>query len=176
MPLKKLTICVAGGGSWGTALAHMAASRGHATTMFMRRAEVCYAVNNLHENPAYLPGLRINKAVKASTDPSVLNAECVILAVPCQQQRAFPAGEDLDLHGAPVAAPQGGAYQSLCLRCPRPAGDLQRQTARFLPHVVLPVFSPLYSAARRWNSEKIWQNPSRRDILWQKREQERFAY
>ena len=89
MPFKKLTVCVAGGGSWGTALAHMAASRGHATTLFMRRSEVCDAVNNLHENPAYLPGLRINEAVKASTDPSVLGAECVILAVPCQQQRTF---------------------------------------------------------------------------------------
>ena len=44
MPLKKLTVCVAGGGSWGTALAHMAASRGHATTLFMRRSEVCDAL------------------------------------------------------------------------------------------------------------------------------------
>ncbi|MCR5256627.1 MAG: NAD(P)-dependent glycerol-3-phosphate dehydrogenase [Desulfovibrio sp.] len=89
MSLKKLTICVAGGGSWGTALAHMAASHGHRTTIYMRRPEVCHAVNTLHENPAYLPGLRISKAVQASTDPAVLDAECVILAVPCQQQRAF---------------------------------------------------------------------------------------
>ena len=89
MPRKVLDICVAGGGSWGTALAHMAAGRGHRTAIFMRRAEICHAVNTLHENPAYLPNMRIHRDVKASTDPSVLGAECVILAVPCQQQRAF---------------------------------------------------------------------------------------
>ena len=84
-----LDICVAGGGSWGTALAHMAASKGHAATIFLRRPEVCEAINLRHENPAYLPGLCLHPAVKATTDPASLGAGCIVLAVPCQQQRAF---------------------------------------------------------------------------------------
>ena len=51
-----LSFCVAGGGSWGTALAHLAASNGHDVTLYLRNAAVCDAINTKHENPAYLSG------------------------------------------------------------------------------------------------------------------------
>lgn len=59
------------------------------TTLFLRNAEVCSAINNDHENPRYLPGLKLHPAVRASTNPSALSARLVILAIPCQQQRDF---------------------------------------------------------------------------------------
>lgn len=61
-----LSFCVAGGGSWGTALAHLAASNGHDVTLYLRNAAVCDAINTKHENPAYLSGCPIHPAVRAS--------------------------------------------------------------------------------------------------------------
>ncbi len=82
-------ICVAGGGSWGTALAHLAASKGLNVTIFLRDSKVCQAIVRDRENPRYLPGVRLHPGLRADTDPGVLDACAVILAVPCQQQRAF---------------------------------------------------------------------------------------
>ena len=45
------TITVAGGGSWGTALAHLLAVRGHRTRLWLRDAAVAEAINTRHENP-----------------------------------------------------------------------------------------------------------------------------
>lgn len=89
MESTKQNICVAGGGSWGTALAHLACLNGHDVTLWLRDEAVCSAISTLHENPRYLPGLALHPALKATTDLKVLNAPVVILAIPCQQQRAF---------------------------------------------------------------------------------------
>ena len=84
-------ICVAGGGSWGTALAHVAACAGHNTTIYLRDPNVCRAIEEEHVNPRYLPGMTINCSVHASTLPQALEADIIILAIPCQQQRAYLA-------------------------------------------------------------------------------------
>ena len=98
-----LSFCVAGGGSWGTALAHLAASNGHDVTLYLRNATVCDAINTRHENPAYLSGCAIHPAVRASVDPDVLSAPFVILAIPCQMQRAFlTANRDRFAKGAVI--------------------------------------------------------------------------
>ena len=39
------TICVAGGGSWGTALAHLLAANGYDTCLWLRDAAVAESVN-----------------------------------------------------------------------------------------------------------------------------------
>ncbi|MDO5537039.1 MAG: NAD(P)H-dependent glycerol-3-phosphate dehydrogenase [Desulfovibrionaceae bacterium] len=85
-------VCVAGGGSWGTALAHLAASRGHAVTLYLRDRAVCDDINTIHENRHYLAGLPLHPAVRATTDPrdpDALASPLLVLAVPCQHQRAF---------------------------------------------------------------------------------------
>ena len=63
------TITVAGGGSWGTALAHLLAVRGHRTRLWLRDAAVAGAINSRHENPRYLPGLALHPGLEAGTDP-----------------------------------------------------------------------------------------------------------
>lgn len=85
----KQKICVAGGGSWGTALAHLACQNGHEVTLYLRDKNVCAAINESHENVHYLPGLPLHPSLTASTDPGVLRVPIVVLAVPCQQQRSF---------------------------------------------------------------------------------------
>ena len=51
-------VSVAGGGSWGTALAHLLAARGLPVTLWLRDADVARSVNEDHENPRYLPAAR----------------------------------------------------------------------------------------------------------------------
>lgn len=82
-------ICVAGGGSWGTALAHLLAVKGHSVTLWLRDAAVAQAINQRHENPRYLPGRALSPRLTAGTDPEALGADLVVLAVPTQQLRAW---------------------------------------------------------------------------------------
>ena len=82
-------VTVAGGGSWGTALAHLLAARGLSVTLWLRDAEVARAVNERHENPRYLPGFALDACLAASTDPAVLNRDLLVLAVPSQQLRGW---------------------------------------------------------------------------------------
>lgn len=82
-------ISVAGGGSWGTALAHLLAARGHEVTLWLRDADVARAVNARHENPRYLPGFALDPRLKAATDPAVLERDLLVLAVPSHGLRSW---------------------------------------------------------------------------------------
>ena len=83
------SVCVAGGGSWGTALAHLLASEGHKTRLWLRDAVVAESINRQHENPRYLPGFTLSSSLAATTDPAAMNSGIVVLAVPCQQLRRW---------------------------------------------------------------------------------------
>lgn len=88
-----LHAAVAGGGSWGTALAHVLASAGHSVTIVLRDEATARAINERHENPRYLPGRPLHPGVKASVAPDALETcDLLVLAVPCQHQRAWLRG------------------------------------------------------------------------------------
>lgn len=88
-----MTVTVYGGGSWGTALAHVLACAGCETRLLVRDAAVAEAVNEKGENPRYLPGLRLHEGVRAVMDLSVLaRSDLWVLAVPCQSQRTALEG------------------------------------------------------------------------------------
>lgn len=87
--MKTTSICVAGGGSWGTALAHLLARGGHRVRLWLRDEAVANAVNQKHENPRYLPGFLLHSTLTATTDPAALGCPMVVSAVPCQQMRAW---------------------------------------------------------------------------------------
>lgn len=86
-----MRIAILGGGSWGTALGHALAGKGHAVTMLVRFGRAADEINAEHTNERYLPGCVIHPALMASTDPGRVlhDAEIVILAVPCQHIREF---------------------------------------------------------------------------------------
>ena len=85
-----LRIAVAGGGSWGTALAHVLACGGHDVALWARDAAVVEAVNATHENPRYLPGRPLHETLLATNDMAVFtDRDIVLLAVPCQRIREF---------------------------------------------------------------------------------------
>lgn len=77
-------IAVIGGGSWGTALAGVAASAGRDVQLFCRDAAVAAAVNAAGRNPAYLLDVDLPKGITATADlaGALRGAEAVLLVVP----------------------------------------------------------------------------------------------
>lgn len=87
---QALRVAVAGGGSWGTALGHQIALCGHSTRLVLRDADVAHSIRTRHENPRYLAGYPLCPALQATTDPQALaGQDVVVLAIPCQQVRAY---------------------------------------------------------------------------------------
>ena len=80
---------VLGAGSWGTTFAKVLADAGGEVTLVGRRDEVVAAVAERHENPDYLPGVRLPTTLRATTEPAEAldGADIVVLAVPAQRLR-----------------------------------------------------------------------------------------
>ncbi|GAB3907335.1 hypothetical protein GCM10029964_105410 [Kibdelosporangium lantanae] len=87
-------IAVLGAGSWGTTYAKVMADAGVDVVLWARRPEVAAAVRDRHENPDYLPGIRLPGNLTSTSDPAaaLAGAEAVVLAVPSQSLRANLAG------------------------------------------------------------------------------------
>jgi glycerol-3-phosphate dehydrogenase (NAD(P)+) len=78
------TISVLGGGSFGTVLANIVAGNGFRVNFWMRNADLADQVNQLRENPQYLPGYRLHDNVVATADieQAVAGSRLVFVAVP----------------------------------------------------------------------------------------------
>jgi glycerol-3-phosphate dehydrogenase (NAD(P)+) len=82
-------LAVVGGGAWGTALAQVAAQRGHDTLIWAIEEDVVAAVNRIHENPVYLRGQKLNPAIRATSNFSELSAcDAWLVVTPAQHMRA----------------------------------------------------------------------------------------
>lgn len=81
-----MSIAVLGGGSWGTALADMLARKGERVRLWVRNPESAREILETGMNARYLPGHTLSAALQVSSDPAAVlaGAECVLLAVPCQ--------------------------------------------------------------------------------------------
>jgi len=83
-------VAVMGAGTWGTAFSLVLADAGNDVSLWARRDEVCAFINERHENPDYLPGVRLPDPIRASGDATEVleGAVAVVLAVPSQTLRA----------------------------------------------------------------------------------------
>ncbi len=82
-------IGVIGGGAWGTALAQIAAQGERETLLWAIEDDVVSAVNRIHENPIYLPGLKLERAIRATGNFSELaGCDAWLVATPAQHMRA----------------------------------------------------------------------------------------
>ena len=97
-----IRFCVAGGGSWGTALAHLLAGLGYDVRLWLRDGEAAERINQTHEIARYLPGLPLHPALRAETDPGVLSADYLVLAIPTQQLRGWLEAHRRHLNASPV--------------------------------------------------------------------------
>ena len=83
------TAGVIGAGAWGTALAQVCVRAGLDSLLWAREPEVVDAVNAVHENSLFLPGVRLDAAVRATADLEAMADRDLLLAVvPAQHLRA----------------------------------------------------------------------------------------
>ena len=82
-------LAVVGGGAWGTALAQVAATGGRETLLWALEDDVVTAVNEIHENPVYLKGLKLDPAIRATSNFSDLSGvDAWLVVTPAQHMRA----------------------------------------------------------------------------------------
>ena len=83
------TIAVIGAGSWGTALAIVAARAGHQISLWSRNDEVVKSILQRGMNPRYLSFASVPRVVNAtaSLEDALKNAEIVVVAAPAQAVR-----------------------------------------------------------------------------------------
>ncbi|HEY0117707.1 MAG TPA: NAD(P)H-dependent glycerol-3-phosphate dehydrogenase [Cellulomonas sp.] len=81
---------VVGTGAWGTTFAQVLADAGCDVTLWGRDEALCRRIDAEHRNDAYLPGVTLPAAVRASSDAAkaLAGAELVAVAVPVQIARA----------------------------------------------------------------------------------------
>ena len=79
---------VIGGGSWGTALAHLMATAGIDVRLWMRSQERVSEINEQHTNTRYLKDKPIHEGVVATSDLALAakHAGTLVVAIP---SRAF---------------------------------------------------------------------------------------
>jgi len=84
------TAAVLGGGSWGTALAHVMACNGTKVLLWMRNDERVAEVNERHTNERYLKDRKIHTDVEATADlqRAAEFAETLIVAIPSANFRS----------------------------------------------------------------------------------------
>ena len=82
-------VALVGSGSWGTAMAGMAAERAATVSMWSHGAAAAEGITRDHRNPRYLAGYRLPGNVAASTrlDEALEGADAVIFAVPSTHLR-----------------------------------------------------------------------------------------
>lgn len=82
-------IAVLGAGAWGTALAQAMRGAGHTVRLWGRDTGVVEAVSRRHENPRYLPDIRLDADIAATVDmaSALSGADCVLAVAPAQSLR-----------------------------------------------------------------------------------------
>jgi glycerol-3-phosphate dehydrogenase (NAD(P)+) len=84
-----MKVGVIGGGAWGTALAQVAAQGGRETLLWALEEDVVSAINQVHENPIYLKGLKLEPAVRATGNVSELSGcDAWLVVTPTQHMRS----------------------------------------------------------------------------------------
>ena len=80
---------IIGGGAWGTALAQAMRRAGRDVVLWAREPEVVAAINARHVNEAFLPGVPLDKGIRATAKLSdVAACDALLLVAPAQHVRA----------------------------------------------------------------------------------------
>ncbi len=84
-----MSVGVIGAGAWGTALAQVCARAGLDPILWAREPAVAAAITATGENPAFLAGVALDPAVRATADLAELaDADWVLAVAPAQHLRA----------------------------------------------------------------------------------------
>ena len=86
---ERKRVTVVGAGSWGTALALVAARNNHDVRMWAREPEVARSIQCDHKNPLYLSDFQLPENISASTslEEALNDASFVLMVVPSHAMR-----------------------------------------------------------------------------------------
>ncbi|MGQ0823641.1 MAG: NAD(P)H-dependent glycerol-3-phosphate dehydrogenase [Actinomycetota bacterium] len=119
-------VAVIGAGSWGTAVAAVVAANAP-TVLWARRAELAETISSTHENPDYLPGVRLPDSLRAtdSIADACIDADVVVLGVPSHGFRAvLEDARALIGSRVPVVSLSKGIEQGTLLRMTEVVADV----------------------------------------------------
>ena len=87
----QMKISVIGAGSFGTALAEIAARAGNQVKLYARNTEVANYINEHHKNPHYLSEFDLSHNIVGvnNVEEALTDVDFVILAIPTQLVRAL---------------------------------------------------------------------------------------
>ena len=108
---------VLGAGAWGTALAGVLQGTGCETTLWGHDPARLDEIRRSGRNERYLPGIPLSREIKLATDlPAVLDADCIIVAVPSKAFREVTSVLK-DYRGIVVSVTKGIEYDSGLTMC-----------------------------------------------------------
>jgi glycerol-3-phosphate dehydrogenase (NAD(P)+) len=129
-------IAVIGAGSWGTALAMVAARNQHHVKLWAREREVANGINQVHRNPLYLSDFNLEN-IRATTgiEDAIEGADFALLVVPSHAMREIISRlrPSLSSNVVLVSAAKG-VENSTLMRMEEVAADVLRES--FQPRYV----------------------------------------
>ena len=120
-----MNVALIGSGSWGTAVAGLAAARAERVTMWAHSEQTATGINGEHRNPRYLVDYVLPENVVATTDlaQALDGADAIIFAVPsthlrgvCHQAAPFIAADTPVLCLTKGIEPESGMLMSEATR------------------------------------------------------------
>ncbi len=135
-------IGILGAGAWGTALACVARRAGREVTLWAHESDVVEAINSDGANPVFLPGVRLEPGIHATSEVSeAIDVDAVLIVCPAQFLRPVTDGLAGDWNkGVPaILCAKGIEHGSLKL--------MNEVVAETLPHTPVAVLSgPTFAA------------------------------
>ena len=110
------SVGIVGAGAWGTALAAAMRRTGLETVIWGRNAAIVEEINDRHSNETYLPGAKLDPAIRATRDLAEVAArDFLLLVVPAQHLRSvvMPLSSVL-APGTPLVICCKGIEESTC--------------------------------------------------------------
>jgi len=112
-----MRIGIIGAGSWGTALSRLLATSGNQVCLWVRRADLCRALQEERENHLYLPGVSLPQEIRFTTDLAevVAGQDLVLSVVPSHAVREVMSQAMPLMTGEPIvlSATKGMEEESL---------------------------------------------------------------
>jgi glycerol-3-phosphate dehydrogenase (NAD(P)+) len=135
---EKKRIAVIGAGSWGTALAMVAAHNQHDVRLWAREVEVADSIQAVHKNPYYLSDIVLPENIRATTslEEALAGTHFVLIVVPSHAMREVVTRmrDYLSEDTVIVSATKGVENNSL-MRMSEVISDVMRD--RFAPHIAV---------------------------------------
>ena len=112
-----MRVGIIGAGSWGTALSRLLTTSGNQVCLWVRRADLCRALQEERENHLYLPGVSLPQEIRFTTDLAevVAGQDLVLSVVPSHAVREVMSQAMPLMTGEPIvlSATKGMEEESL---------------------------------------------------------------